>query len=120
MTDPAAAPPPASPSAPSNPGSDGEARLYDPAYVRALVEVSSPPGRALRATYLLYLKQVIPVLGRILLGNPENYRMLGRYTERFGDAGRLVPVFAAAGLDVAGLSLFFGCATGIVGRKPGS
>ena len=59
------------------------------------------------------------MLGRLLLGNPDNYRMLGRYTEAFGDAGPLVPVFASAGLDVAVLSLFFGCATGIVGRKPG-
>jgi demethylmenaquinone methyltransferase/2-methoxy-6-polyprenyl-1,4-benzoquinol methylase len=95
------------------------ARVLRPGGRLALVEVSTPPARALRAAYLLYLKQVIPALGRILLGNPDNYRMLGRYTERFGDAGRLVPVFAAAGLDVAGLSLFFGCATGIVGRKPG-
>ena len=94
------------------------ARLLRPGGRLALVEVSSPPGRALRAAYLLYLKQVIPVLGRLLLGNPDNYRMLGRYTERFGDAGPLVPVFASAGLDVAVLSLFFGCATGIVGRKP--
>lgn len=93
-------------------------RVLRPGGRFALVEVSTPPNRLLHAAYLFYLKEIIPVLGRLLLGNPENYRMLGRYTERFGDATPLVDVCRGIGLEAAYLSLFFGCATGIVGSKP--
>jgi demethylmenaquinone methyltransferase/2-methoxy-6-polyprenyl-1,4-benzoquinol methylase len=84
----------------------------------ALVEVSAPPSIVLRRAYLLYLKRVIPLLGRVLLGNPENYRMLGRYTERFGDARAMAGAFRTAGLTAVDVTLFHGCATGLVGVRP--
>ena len=91
-------------------------RVLRPAGSYSLIEVSVPPNRLLRAAYLFYLTRVIPLLGRLLLGNPDNYRMLGWYTERFGDARAVQPVFEAAGLDATVVSYFFGCATGLVGR----
>ena len=39
--------------------------------------------RLLRWPYLFYIKHVIPWVGRAFLGNPQNYRMLGVYTEEF-------------------------------------
>jgi len=93
------------------------ARVLRPAGRYALVEVSVPPARLLRVPYLFYLTWVIPVLGRVLLGNPENYRMLGRYTERFGDARPLAARFRASGLTAAEVSLFHGCASGLVGAR---
>jgi demethylmenaquinone methyltransferase/2-methoxy-6-polyprenyl-1,4-benzoquinol methylase len=95
-------------------------RVLRPAGSYSLIEVSVPPRRLLRAAYLFYLVRVIPLLGRLLLGNPDNYRMLGWYTERFGDVRAVKPLFEAAGLDATVVSYFFGCATGLVGRpRPG-
>ena len=51
----------------------------------SLVEISAPPSRLIRVPYMFYLKFVIPLIGRIFLGNPENYRMLAVYTEAFKD-----------------------------------
>ncbi len=67
----------------------------------------------------MYLKTVIPILGRILLGNPDNYRMLGVYTERFGSCRGLVKVLSEAGLEATYGESFFGCATGVFGSRPG-
>ena len=91
------------------------ARVLRPGGRFSLIEVSVPGWMPLRVAYLFYLKRVIPILGRLLLGNPENYRMLGFYTERFGDCRALVPVLRAAGLEAHFVESFFGCATGVVG-----
>lgn len=93
-------------------------RILKPGGRFALIEVSAPRGPALRAAYMLYLQVGIPLVGRLFLGNPENYRMLGRYTERFGDARRVLPAFEAVGLRTSYVERFFGCATGLVGEKP--
>ena len=63
------------------------ARFLKPGGRFAFVEISVPPNPWLRRPYLFYLNRVIPLVGRMLLGNPDNYRMLGVYTERFGDCG---------------------------------
>jgi ubiquinone/menaquinone biosynthesis C-methylase UbiE len=93
-------------------------RVLRPGGSFSLIEVSVPSWRPLRAAYLFYLKTVIPILGRILLGNPDNYRMLGVYTERFGDCRALTDVVRAAGLDATYGESFFGCATGVWGSRP--
>lgn len=46
------------------------------------VEVSQPDNALLRKLYGFYLGRVIPVLGRLLLGKPVEYRMLWTYTRR--------------------------------------
>jgi len=84
----------------------------------SFVEISVPPGLPLRTAYMFYLKRIIPRLGRLFLGDPVHYRMLGVYTEAFGDCRRFADALARAGLQVEPVSLFFGCATGVRGRKP--
>ncbi|MBX2957615.1 MAG: class I SAM-dependent methyltransferase [Cyclobacteriaceae bacterium] len=42
----------------------------------SFIEISKPTNRLLKALYGFYLGQVIPVLGKLLLGDPEEYRML--------------------------------------------
>lgn len=93
------------------------ARVMKPGGVCALVEISVPPFAPLRALYLLYLRVGIPLVGRALLGNPDNDRRLAEYTEAFGNARAFGRHLRAAGLHVADTSHFFGCATGVVGRK---
>jgi ubiquinone/menaquinone biosynthesis C-methylase UbiE len=84
----------------------------------SLIEVSAPRSPLIRTPYLFYLERVIPLLGRLLLGNPESYRMLGVYARRFGDCGDLVSALRAAGLQATGVEYFLGCATGVIGRRP--
>ena len=84
----------------------------------SLIEMSEPRGWALRPVFMWYLKRVVPVLGKLLLGNPHNYRMLGVYTERFQGCGPVVEVMRGAGFDAGLVSYFHGCATGVVARKP--
>ncbi len=83
----------------------------------SLVDVSVPKSIFLRFGYMFYLKKVIPVLGKLLLGNPETYKMLGIYTENFKDSKRVFQVFKENGFEVEYISYFFGCASGIKGIK---
>jgi ubiquinone/menaquinone biosynthesis methyltransferase len=94
------------------------ARVLRPGGTFSVVEVSKPAGWFLCSLFMLYLKYVIPVLGRLMLGNPENYRMLGVYTERFGDCQEFRTTLEAAGLRTRYHRYFFGCATGVSGWKP--
>lgn len=84
----------------------------------SFIEVSMPSTRLLRWPYMTYLRHVIPVLGRLLLGGPESYRMLAEYTARFGDARGMAEALRGVGLEAELTSAFFGCATGIAGHRP--
>lgn len=94
------------------------ASILKPGGVCAFIEISVPRAGLLRAVYLFYLKRVIPLVGRLLLGNPDCYRMLGIYTEAFGDARYFADCLRQAGLEARETSYFFGCATGVRGSKP--
>lgn len=93
-------------------------RILEPGGGFSLLEISVPPRLALRAPYMAYLRHGVPLFGRAFLGNPDNYRLLGEYTERFRDVSRVAELFRGRGLEVRQESLFFGCATAIHGRKP--
>jgi demethylmenaquinone methyltransferase/2-methoxy-6-polyprenyl-1,4-benzoquinol methylase len=67
---------------------------------------------------MFYLKQVVPVIGKLLLANPNNYRLLGVYTQQFNNCSRIAQHLRAAGLHVEYRSFFIGCASGVRGRKP--
>jgi demethylmenaquinone methyltransferase/2-methoxy-6-polyprenyl-1,4-benzoquinol methylase len=67
---------------------------------------------------MLYLKHIIPIIGWVLLGNPENYRMLGVYTEQFGDCRSMRNALVRNGLRTTYHEYFFGCASGVSGIKP--
>jgi demethylmenaquinone methyltransferase/2-methoxy-6-polyprenyl-1,4-benzoquinol methylase len=82
-----------------------------------IVEVSLPKLDLLRIPYLFYLRHVVPIVGRLLLGNPGNYRMLSTYVTGFHDCHSLGRILAADGLEVSYHSFFWGCATALVGRK---
>jgi len=92
-------------------------RVLKPGGSFSLIEISVPRLGWLKTLFMFYLKRIIPMLGRLFLGNPENYRMLGIYTERFGNSKATVPLFLEAGLEANYHEYFFGCATGISGIK---
>jgi demethylmenaquinone methyltransferase/2-methoxy-6-polyprenyl-1,4-benzoquinol methylase len=97
---------------------DEIARLLIPGGRFSLLEISVPPAPVLRAPYMFYLKYVIPQIGQLFLGNPDNYRLLGVYTERFGQIDTFVHQLQEAGLVPTRHRLFFGCATAVTGYKP--
>ena len=83
----------------------------------SFIEVSKPNNKILTVLYSFYLEQMIPILGRLLLGNPEEYKMLGQYTSKFKNAKQTSEIFKNVGLHVNYNSYFFGCATGFSGSK---
>jgi len=93
-------------------------RVLKPGGSFAFLEISEPKRWFLKPLYLFYIKFVIPIVGQLFLGNPDNYRMLGVYTTRFGNCERVAEYFRDAGLDVEVNQFFFGCATGIAGKRP--
>jgi ubiquinone/menaquinone biosynthesis C-methylase UbiE len=94
------------------------AQLLKPGGSYSFIEISVPHFLPLRAVYMFYLKRVIPLVGRVLLGNPDCYRMLGVYTQAFDNATHFAGCLREAGLEVVPVSHFFGCATGVRGFKP--
>ncbi|MDQ0064303.1 class I SAM-dependent methyltransferase [Chryseobacterium lathyri] len=83
----------------------------------SFVEVSKPENKILFIFYKFYLNNVIPVLGRFFLGNPNDYKMLWIYTEKFMDSKKAREIFEKNNLKVNYEKYFFGCATGISGEK---
>lgn len=92
-------------------------RILKPGGRFGLVEVSVPDLRLLRVPYMFYLGMIVPLVGKLLLGNPDNYRMLGVYTARFGNCRNLERLFADSGFDARYERFFWGCASGVVGVK---
>ena len=83
----------------------------------SFIEVSKPTNKILKQLYGFYLRQVIPVLGKLLLGNPIEYKMLWRYTDNFDNAKRAEEIFNNQGLTTKSNSYFYGCSTGFSGQK---
>ena len=93
-------------------------RVLRPGGQFAFLEISVPSRRLLRWPYLAYINHVIPVIGRMFLGNPDNYRLLGVYTLAFGNCKQAMESFVEAGLDVTYQSFLLGSATGFYGQRP--
>ncbi len=83
----------------------------------SFIEVSKPKNKLLQKLYGLYLGKIIPILGRILLGNPEEYKMLWKYTLQFENSNKAFEIFKSSGLKTTYQIYFFGCASGFNGRK---
>lgn len=94
-------------------------RILKPGGRFSFLEISTAEGWWLAPLYRWYLNGVIPAIGRLCLGDIECYRMLGAYTTAFGSCYPLRQLFADVGFEVEVRSHFYGCATSLVGRKPG-
>lgn len=92
-------------------------RILKPGGQFSFVEVSKPNNKILNFFYGFYLGKIIPVLGKLLRGNSEEYRMLWKYTNKFENAKIATEIFANAGLETEFISYFYGCATGFCGQK---
>lgn len=95
-------------------------RILKPGGRFSFLEISIPPLAVLRLPYIFYLKYMIPFIGRIFMGNPDNYRLLYVYTAAFKNGRSALDAFAKAGLQAEYQSRFFGCASLVCGSKPKS
>ena len=93
-------------------------RILRPGGQFSFLEISVPKFRLLQWPYMAYLHYIIPWIGKLAMGNRENYRLLGVYTDAFQNCRHAVDAFTAAGLHVQYQTYFFGCATGISGWRP--
>ncbi len=84
----------------------------------SLIEASDPRGWILHSLYRFYLGKVLPLIERTVLKGAQDFSMIGAYTRNFGDCKFIADCLEEEGLDVEFNSFFFGCATGVVGRKP--
>ena len=61
---------------------------------------------------------VLPLIERIFLRGARDFAMIGAYSMNFGDCAFFADMLRHHGLEVEYRKYFFGCATGVVGRKP--
>jgi len=94
------------------------ARILKPGGTFSFIEASDPKGWWLRPLYRLHLKIVLPLVERLLLRGARDFAMIGTYSSNFGDASAFAAMLRGAGLEVDYKRFFFGCATGVAGRKP--
>lgn len=92
-------------------------RVLKPGGKVSFVEVSVPKFKLLYLLYGFYLSKIIPFLGKVLLGNPENYKMLWKYTKSFVNTNQTIKIFEEAGFKLHRSSYFFDCSTGFDGCK---
>ena len=81
------------------------------------IEISKPQNSILYFLYSFYLGKIIPILGKLFLGNPDDYKMLWLYTKKFESCKKVVAIFKKNNLNVQYKEYFFGCASGIYGTK---
>lgn len=92
-------------------------RLLKPNGQFAFIEVSEPTSSWLKACYLVYIRHIMPLIGSIFNRNYQHYKMLGYYTQVFGNAEQAARAFKAEGFSVTYQKFFNGCATGFYGNK---
>ena len=92
-------------------------RILKPKGCFVFIEISSPGNYFLNQFYKLYLGKITPIITKILLGDPIEYRMLWEYTRKFSNSKKVAKVFEEKGLKTEYDEYFFGCATGVHGTK---
>jgi len=95
-------------------------RILAPQGQFSFIEISVPSNPFLKLFYQFYLSKVIPVLGRLFLGNPSDYKMLWTYTKQFNNSQNVNAIFKKHHLQTQYKRYFFGCASGVTGKKTAS
>jgi demethylmenaquinone methyltransferase/2-methoxy-6-polyprenyl-1,4-benzoquinol methylase len=92
-------------------------RILKPNGRFSLVEISSAENWFLGWLYRWYLTSIVPMIGKVCLGDIDCYRKLGVYTKAFGSCSTAAATFRDVGLETSIQNHFFGCASSLVGRK---
>lgn len=92
-------------------------RILKPGGEFSFVEVSHPKGWAFSWLYMFYLKKLMPVIEKLFLGYSYGYSAIGMYVTEFVDSQNFHTYLKAQGLQTEYHKLFFGCASGVSGKK---
>src|SRR5690606_12131925 len=92
-------------------------RILKPGGRFSLLEISVPKHCLLRIPYLFYIRYIIPLIGRLFLGDMQAYRMLGEYTVAFESCRKVSVAFQLPDFTIELRDHFFGCATALIGQK---
>ena len=72
-------------------------RILEPGGRLVILEFTVPPGRVLRAGYLVYFNHILPRLGRLVSGHPWAYSYLPRSVRDFPGPDALAELLREAG-----------------------
>ena len=93
-------------------------RVLRPGGTFSFIEASDPHNWMLRPLYRLYMDRCLPLVERLALRGAQDFSMIGTYTRNFKNCELFAEALLSEGLEVKMYSHFFGCATGVYGRKP--
>lgn len=92
-------------------------RILKPGGEFSFVEVSYPKDWVFSWLYMFYLKKMMPIIEKLFLGYSYGYSAIGSYVTEFVDSQKFYTYLQAEGLQVEYHKLFFGCASGVSGKK---
>jgi len=95
------------------------ARLLRPGGRVLILEFSLPSNRMIRSIYLIYLRHIVPLIGRLVSGDKGAYRYLNTTIESFYRTCDIPDLMNKAGLtNIAATPLTFGTVSLYSGSKP--
>lgn len=84
-------------------------RVLKPSGRIVILDTTPPPNNLLRPFILIHLRYVIPLLGRLISGNPDAYKYLPESTQAFKTPDELAALMRASGfVNVAYRRFMFG------------
>jgi len=83
----------------------------------SVLEFTVPRHAMLRIPFMVYVRYIVPLIGRVFLGNPDNYRQLWAYTNAFTESGMLPDVADDGTWTMIERSYFFGSAIHYIATK---
>lgn len=94
-------------------------RVLAPGGRLLILEFSQPENRFMRAVYLVYLRNLMPLIGGVISGDAAAYRYLNKTVEDFPFGERFCELLRTAGfVDVGRTPLTFGVATIYSAQNP--
>lgn len=93
-------------------------RILKPSCSVGILELTRPTSQILRFGHRLYLKTLLPLIGKWFTENRQAYQYLGKSIEKFIEPKEVEQLLKEAGfIEIQRLSLFGGIATLLIGKK---
>jgi ubiquinone/menaquinone biosynthesis methyltransferase len=104
------------PSTPSVFSSEIE-RILKPNGKFVLIELSEPKNFIFKEIAFIYLKLIVPILSKIMLGDDASHKMLYPFFRQFKNCNQIEKSLKKTGLNTTLLNFTFGLLTGVFGYK---